>query len=172
MTDDNHTVQDLYHESVSATQVSEGRTGSERPLILYAYFETELARTNLEFFIAHGLHSAADFIFILNGDTDAHTLIPKEPNISYVKRENRCFDLGAFAEVLTKDNMYKGYKKFIMMNASLRGPFLPTWSEACWSDAYLNKVTHEVKVYMIYSPPVLLSFLLKYLTAALISWLA
>src|ERR1700730_3704626 len=43
-------------------------TAADRPLVLYAYFETPSARENLEFFIAHGLHAAADFVFILNGD--------------------------------------------------------------------------------------------------------
>ncbi|RDW70062.1 hypothetical protein BP5796_08459 [Coleophoma crateriformis] len=118
----------------------------ERPLILYAYSETTSARTNLEFFIRHGLHAAADFIFILNGATDATTLIPLADNIRYVQRANDCYDLGAFAEVLTHDDLYKNYKKFIMLNASIRGPFLPYWAESCWSDMYLKKVTDKVKL--------------------------
>jgi hypothetical protein len=119
---------------------------ADRPLVLYAYFETNITRVNLEFFIAHGLHAAADFIFILNGETDAETLIPKKDNIRYVKRNNTCFDVGSYAEVLIKNDLYKGYSKFIMMNASLRGPFFPDWSESCWTDIFLKKITEEVKV--------------------------
>lgn len=118
----------------------------DRPLILYAYFETPNARRNLEFFLAHAVHGAADFIFVLNGETDAASLLPKEPNIHYVSRANACYDLGAFAEVLTKDDMYKRYKRFILLNASVRGPFLPMWADGCWSDMYLNKITEDVKV--------------------------
>jgi hypothetical protein len=33
-----------------------------------------------------------------------------------------------------------------MLNASIRGPFVPYWSEKCWSDIYLSRVTKEVKV--------------------------
>ena len=33
-----------------------------------------------------------------------------------------------------------------MLNASIRGPFLPYWASGCWSDMYLEKVTDEVKV--------------------------
>jgi hypothetical protein len=113
---------------------------------LYAYFETEEARINLDFFVAHGLNAAADFIFILNGDTEDEKRIPKRDNIKIVKRENKCYDLGAFAEVLTKNDMYREYKRFIMMNASIRGPFVPTWSNACWMDMYLNKLSDSVKV--------------------------
>lgn len=40
----------------------------------------------------------------------------------------------------------KQYKKIIMLNASIRGPFVPHWSKECWSDAYLDRVTDEVKV--------------------------
>ncbi|KAF4626105.1 hypothetical protein G7Y89_g12056 [Cudoniella acicularis] len=119
---------------------------SDRPLILYAYFETENSRQNLEFFIAHALHGAADFMFILNGDNKAEEIIPKKPNIKYIHRKNDCYDLGAFAEVLVKDDLYKKYKKFITMNGSIRGPFLPQWATGCWSDMYLNRVTEQVKL--------------------------
>ncbi|KAG9247111.1 hypothetical protein BJ878DRAFT_415554 [Calycina marina] len=118
----------------------------DRPLILYAYSQTDSARDNLKFFIAHGLHAAADFVFIINGETADTSLIPKADNIRFIQRKNECYDLGAHAEVLLKDNLYKKYKKFIMMNASIRGPFVPYWAEACWSERYLNKLTDEVKL--------------------------
>jgi hypothetical protein len=121
-------------------------TASERPLVLYAYSESKNARFNLKFFINHGLHAAADFVFILNGRTTAASLIPDRPNIRYVQRANDCYDLGAYAEVLTGNDLYKKYKKFIMMNASIRGPFLPYWSRGCWTDMYLSRITEEVKV--------------------------
>jgi hypothetical protein len=116
------------------------------PLVLYAYSESETARPNLEFFIRHALNSAADFVFILNGPTDAAAIIPKSPNIRMVQRDNDCYDLGAYAEVLQKDDLWKRYGKFIMLNASLRGPFIPYWSGDCWMDTYLRKLTEEVKV--------------------------
>ncbi|KAN0103338.1 hypothetical protein V8E51_011651 [Hyaloscypha variabilis] len=121
-------------------------TISPLPLVLYAYSESETARPNLEFFIRHALNSAADFVFILNGATDAINIIPKLPNIRIVQRDNDCYDLGAYAAVLQKDDLWKGYGKFIMLNASLRGPFMPYWSDACWMDMYLRKLTEEVKL--------------------------
>ncbi|KAF4625058.1 hypothetical protein G7Y89_g13112 [Cudoniella acicularis] len=123
-------------------------TNSDRPLILYAYSDgkTDSARINLEFFIKHGLHGAADFIFILNGKTNATEIIPNESNIRVVQRENDCYDLGAYAEVLTTEDLYKKYKRFVMLNASIRGPFLPYWAKGCWSDMYLGRITDEVKL--------------------------
>ncbi|CZT46459.1 uncharacterized protein RSE6_06886 [Rhynchosporium secalis] len=123
-------------------------TISNRPLILYAYADSKdgSALANFKFFIAHGLHAAADFIIILNGETSAAALIPTKDNIRVVHRPNTCYDMGAFSEVLQKDGLYKRYKRFITMNASIRGPFMPYWSEGCWSDMFLNLVTDEVKL--------------------------
>jgi hypothetical protein len=122
------------------------KSSPDRPLILYAYFETPNARANIQYFITHGLHGAADFIFILNGETDIYKQLPKKSNIKFVQRRNDCFDLGSYGEVLLKDELYKKYNHFIMLNASIRGPFLPYWSEACWSDMFLRRITDEVKV--------------------------
>jgi hypothetical protein len=138
--------------NVSSVEVGDNQTASDRPLILYAYYETENSRQNLEYFLAHGLHGAADFIFILNGENHAEDIIPTEPNIRYIRRKNDCYDLGAFAEVLTKDDLYRKYKKFITMNASIRGPFLPYWATGCWSDMFLSRVTEEVKVGFCFRP--------------------
>jgi hypothetical protein len=125
------------------------RPFSDIPLILYAYYETPDTRPNLQFFISHALHTNAKFVFILNGETDAEVLLPtNESNIHYVKRDNTCFDLGAYAEVLKSNDraLIRQHKRFIMINASLRGPFVPFWSRDCWSDAYLDKLNDEVKL--------------------------
>ena len=130
-------------ESASNTQPS------DIPLILYAYYETPDTRPNLQFFVSHALHANAKFVFILNGETDAEVLLPaNEPNIYFIKRNNTCFDLGAYAEVLKSNNsaFIKQHKRFIMINASIRGPFVPFWSRDCWSDAYLGKLSDEVKL--------------------------
>ncbi|KAI9056223.1 hypothetical protein LZ554_001151 [Drepanopeziza brunnea f. sp. 'monogermtubi'] len=119
---------------------------SDRPLILYAFFETELARINLEFFLHHAIHNEADFLFILNGETDADLLLPVAGNVRFLRRANDCFDLGAFAEVFVTNDLYKKYNKYIMMNSSIRGPFFPYWAMDCWSERYLSKITSETKL--------------------------
>lgn len=135
--------QKLHHTS-TAFDVADGR---DRPLVVYAYAESENARENLRFFLTRGLHAGADFIFIFNGETDADQMVPVHlENISIVKRENTCYDIGAFGQVLSKDSLWMRYKRFITLNASVRGPFLPIWSDECWTDAFFNKITDEVKV--------------------------
>jgi len=55
-------------------------------------------------------------------------------------------DLGAYREVLQGDDLYRRYKRFIMLNASIRGPFVPFWSRNCWSDVYTSRVNDRTKV--------------------------
>ncbi|KUI60361.1 hypothetical protein VP1G_07566 [Cytospora mali] len=133
-----------------------------RPLILYAYSDTPVARDNLRFFLRHGLHAAADFIFILNGMnnvTAQELMIPQgASNIRTVLRPNTCYDLGAYGEVLRGDlismglgpgriELYRRYKRFIMLNSSVRGPFLPHWGQgACWTELFLSKVNIDTKL--------------------------
>ncbi|KAK7704142.1 hypothetical protein SLS64_008700 [Diaporthe eres] len=117
------------------------------PLVLYDYAESETARENFKFFLEKGIHGGADFIFIFNGETDAVSLVPEHPNIKIIQRENTCFDLGGMGEVLREDDLWKRYKRFITMNASIKGPFLPRYaSTACWTDIFLSRVTDTVKL--------------------------
>lgn len=136
--------------NTSITSISGTTTGNSgddlRPLVLYTYAESPNARANFEFFVRNGLHGRADFIFIFNGETDAADLLPAEPNIRVVHRENKCFDIGAHGEVLRQDDLWKKYKRFITMNASIRGPFAPMYYPSCWMDAFLGKITDKVKV--------------------------
>lgn len=144
------------------TQKSEAGNvkAKDRPLVTYVYSQTDSAEANLRYFITHALNDAADFIFIINGDaTISREIIPKLDNIQAVERKNDCYDLGSHAEILTtkittqdvngkavKQERWKGYNRFILLNASIRGPFMPNWSDRCWMDAYLSKVTEEVKL--------------------------
>lgn len=64
-----------------------------------------------------------------------------------VERGNTCFDLGSMGEVLRQDDLWKGYKRFITLNASIRGPFLPIYDDStCWSDVFLSRLTDRVKM--------------------------
>ena len=135
-------------------------------LILYAYAPATWALPNLNFFLKHGLHGSATFVFVINGalvpSDDAETSYPvfknstdsgiqdvlrvlepfaeKYSNVQIWKRPNTCYDLGAYAEVLKSNSsaLVRAHEKFILINASLRGPFVPFWSQECWSDAYLR----------------------------------
>lgn len=119
----------------------------DRPLVLYAYAHSDNALINFRFFLEKALHAHADFVFIFNGESEAEALVPVHlENVRVIRRPNACYDLGAFGDVLAQDGLWLKYKKFITLNASIRGPFLPMWSDDCWTDAFLNKVTERIKV--------------------------
>lgn len=119
----------------------------DRPLVMYAYAESETARVDLQFFVRNGIHRRADFIFVFNGESDAIDMVPQSlPNVWAVQRNNTCFDMGGMGEVLQRDNLWKRYKRFITMNASLRGPFLPIYSNDCWTDLFLSRLTAKTKL--------------------------
>ena len=136
----------LQHSPSAIVKLPLDTVKTDRPLITYVYYETKNARENILFFVQHGLHDGADFIFIVNGKSDIAKSLPDRKNIRVIQRANRCFDLGTHAEVLSDPALTNKYKRFILMNASIRGPFLPHWSPDCWSEAYLSKLTDTVKV--------------------------
>jgi hypothetical protein len=118
-------------------------------LVVYAYHENENALANARFFIKHALHNHADFLFLINGDSILEKEIPTYlPNVQMRLRHNLCYDLGSSGQVLLENNRHlvQKYKKFILLNSSIRGPFLPVWSRDCWTDIYTNMVTDVVKV--------------------------
>ena len=83
------------------------------------HHDTEGANANLRFFLHHALHDRADFVFILNGESELRDEIPDHlPNIKVVQRDNSCYDLGAHGEVLNANDqeLVKKYDKFILMN--------------------------------------------------------
>lgn len=117
-------------------------------VVLYAYFETPDSRLNILHFLSHALYDSADFIFILNGETDIDKLLPPLSNVRFIRRNNSCFDIGSQGEVLRMNDyeIVKKYKWFILMNASIRGPFLPTYVEGCWTDMFLSRINENVKL--------------------------
>lgn len=164
-------------ESIAEGCISCNKSLSQSPksLISYVYNETPTNRRNLEFLIQHGLYKSADWVFSFNGETDADELLPNHKNspwydaqftnIEVIKRENKCFDFGAHAEVMLREwsadgkklnpmgsedqggrKFYEKYDRFILMNASIRGPFIPHWSRQCWSEAFWALMTEKTKV--------------------------
>ena len=116
---------------------------------MYAYHETEVALTSARFFLKHALHARADFIFLVNGISQLEREIPKNlSNVSVRLRDNICYDLGSHGQVLAEDDraLVKKYQKFILLNSSIRGPFMPLWSRDCWTDIYMSMITDTVKV--------------------------
>jgi hypothetical protein len=120
--------------------------------VLYVHYEGSApGPRNLKYFVDHALHLKADFYFIING-FETEQVFPTAPNIHVVRRENTCYDLGSMGSVLRQNNsaISKKYKRFILTNSSIRGPFFPAWArllrKACWSDTLFSLLRDNVKL--------------------------
>ncbi|KUJ20188.1 uncharacterized protein LY89DRAFT_780023 [Mollisia scopiformis] len=110
------------------------------------------------------------------GKYDYETIWPKDiGNVRVLEREKgTCFELGTHAEILNmeggseqrgrtslesgklrklesrdeakKSKLMERYERFILLSSKAKGPFVPKWSKDCWSDVYLGKVNHKVKL--------------------------
>jgi hypothetical protein len=108
-------------------------------LCIYAYYEKESARKNLEFFQRHGMsvRSNVTYILIINGevctlDTTMWDVV--------IKRENRGYDFGAWYHGLQNSNLNFDY--FIFLNDSIRGPF----GDPNWIHTFTNLLTDHNKL--------------------------
>ncbi|ORY86150.1 hypothetical protein BCR37DRAFT_376695 [Protomyces lactucae-debilis] len=127
-------------------------SGGNTDAVLYVHYDGDpIGVRNLQFFLDHALHSKADFYFIING-YELTATIPEADNIFVIKRENSCYDLGSFGVVLQANDgaLLKKYKRFLMTNSSVRGPFFPNWArankEACWTNKFFGPLSDRVKL--------------------------
>ena len=63
-----------------------------------------------------------DFIIISNNKNNKFE-VPN--NVKTLFRENIGYDFGGWSDALLINNLYKNYDKFIFVNSSVIGPFLP-----------------------------------------------
>ncbi|KAI8918152.1 hypothetical protein DFJ77DRAFT_284749 [Powellomyces hirtus] len=103
---------------------------------------------NLGYFLRHGLQSNVDYVFVMNSPVPKEVLIPKLPNIFVWEKENKCYDLGSFRQAVEymAEKHNRKYKRYMLINASVRGPFVPLYDRACWIDHFLDRLTNKVKM--------------------------
>lgn len=113
-------------------------------LLLYAYHETKQARGNLVHFLQHGAVplTSGRQVFVLNGP---HSLSAAEfhDDDVIVERPNEGFDFGAWAVGLDRAPDH-AYTHVVLMNASVRGPFLPSYEPRPWWRVFGDQLDDEV----------------------------
>jgi hypothetical protein len=62
-------------------------------------------------------------------------------------RDNIGFDFGGWSEALLTNNLYEKYDKFIFVNSSVIGPFLPSYYKDKWTDVYINGLQDDIKLF-------------------------
>jgi len=130
---------------------------SEGPtLIIYNYYEAPLNHKNAAFFFRHHKPEWADVLLVVNGKT--HSLeLPSW--VKVVQRENFGLEFCAMMEILPTLLYGKSlnqneqllalwrnkYSYFVLLNASVRGPFYPLWpwEDSNWVKVFKDQLTEE-----------------------------
>ncbi|CAH1786656.1 unnamed protein product [Owenia fusiformis] len=127
-------------------------TYTEHTLVLYAFYESEERKANLQFFIDFAIkknNSNIDYVIIANGFS-CTVEIPTMYNIYVIRRENTGFDACAWKQALAKMKKEKGrywYNYVFFLNASVRGPFLPGYAEdQNWISLFTKYLTNDIKL--------------------------
>lgn len=110
-----------------------------KTLCIYVLSEYTL---NVEFFLQQGIisHSDIDFYLVIT-DPDLDLSVPGATVI-----HKKTDDFGAWSHILLPNDFYKNYHYFILLNSSVRGPFLPHWSSKRWPDIFTEQITHDIKL--------------------------
>ena len=143
----------LFENSLNNTDLKGRRA---KVLVVYAYNEVPWHAQNLKFFIDKVVKPPnpedkfdIDYVFVING-YNLTIDIPIYPNVLVLKRDNSGLDLCGWKVGI--DNKYisqKGtaYKYYILMNASIRGPFLPNYIKfSQWPLPFLTLLDEQVKL--------------------------
>jgi hypothetical protein len=85
-----------------------------------------------------------DFMIISNDKTNTFD-VPS--NVKTLFRDNIGYDFGGWSDALLTNNLYENYDKFIFVNSSVIGPFIPSYYKDKWTDIYLNGLQDNVKLF-------------------------
>lgn len=128
----------------------------KKTLIIYC---AHTINENLIFFCRNGYIDDAkyDYIFIFNNPCLKLEFSIDKPNIKIMTRENIGYDFGGWTHVLFSDDsdnkdrrLYEKYDYFILLNSTVRGPFLPSYynqkEHGYWPELFISKLNNDVKL--------------------------
>ena len=118
-----------------------------RYLVLFTYYETNESKLNLYFFLKNGVFRSnmITYIFIIKGNK-LSVKIPKFNNVIIQKTLNEGYDFGGWSEGLKLVNL-NNYDRFIFLNDTVRGPFLPTYlNKKDWVKHFTVFIDNKVKL--------------------------
>lgn len=109
----------------------------KRTCVLYHHFDSgQTSQENLAHFLEFGTRTRADiYISVV---APAIVKLPPGSNVQVIAVPNHNFDYGGLCELLTSHVDVNQYGFFIVLNSTVRGPFLPARSQADWIDEFLR----------------------------------
>lgn len=119
----------------------------KKTLITYVYFETELAFSNINFFIHNGVfyNNNVQYNFIIKGKK-CSVKFPEYKNIKVIKMKNKGYDFGGYSNSLNFVNK-KDFDYYIFLNDTVIGPFIPRYiSKNLWYKNFTGLISDKVKL--------------------------
>ena len=86
-----------------------------------------------------------DFILISNNKNNKIDII--QDNVKILYRDNIGYDFGGWSDALLTNNLYENYDKFIFVNSSVVGPFIPSYCNHKWTYIYINGLQNNIKLF-------------------------
>jgi hypothetical protein len=112
-------------------------------LVLYVF---HIYNDRVKHFIQNCISSDPNVDFIVISNDKTHVFdVPT--NVKTLLRENIGYDFGGWSDALLKNDLYKNYDKFIFLNSSVIGPFIPSYCKEKWTDIFLNGLQDNVKLF-------------------------
>ncbi len=124
---------------------------NDRTILFYAYFEkNKIYSFRLKFFLDVAVRETdpIDYVFIIQGG-NVNVAFPNYTNIRIIKRDNDCYDFGAYGDAINRIGgieQIKKYKAVMFINPSGTGPILPKyWPKSIhWSYAFTSKLRNNI----------------------------
>jgi len=112
-------------------------------LVLYVF---HIYNDRVKYFINNCIFkdSRVDFIIIANDKTN---IFECPDFVKVLFRDNIGYDFGGWSDALLTNNFYENYDKFIFVNSSVIGPFIPSYCKDKWTDIYINGLQNNVKLF-------------------------
>jgi hypothetical protein len=110
--------------------------------IIYHYFEAnQTYKNNFIFFLNTAIDQDANFFIFISGDCSIN--LPSFQNVQFFFIENKNNDFGALTEFHKLSASYK-FKNYIVVNCSVRGPFLANYFKKKWYEVFTSYLSDNV----------------------------
>jgi lipopolysaccharide biosynthesis protein len=117
-------------------------------LVVYSYYETYYAPENLLFFLQNGVTSDPNvhYVFVISSPACSVPILPLD-NVTVIHRENFGYDFGSWGAGLKAVNVEQ-YDRFVFLNATALGPFVPRYvpTSLSWLQLFTHRLSDSVKI--------------------------
>jgi hypothetical protein len=111
--------------------------------VLYHYYESSgSAQTNLKYFLRRGLETNASVYISFAGKIP--NFVVGDSKLTLIEVENKNHDYGGISHLIRNCVPLERFKYFIVLNSTVRGPFLPHYYHEDWIEIFLRPFTKNV----------------------------